>query len=595
MRAAKLPSAIHYLNEVARDYIQGSDIQTQFNQAAQSFKDSSKEVYLMTNKSTAPFIGYISHHDKLIGDWDVVDLFVIGETRRFNKGLNINQLVQSNPTKLTDFGIDALRTLVSHGVVNADNLAREKYCIPNVNGTGFQMAIVNALTPQLPSYFVRKLINELPEATKNDAESPYHAAYEYAQQHPNDYRTALRELKDILDNASTPQATGLTDEIVAKYISDKYGQSMEDVLNNLCVPTAQKLYTSTYFLGEEDRDLSAEELVSKVKENPMSVCGTMDELLIAFCTQENFSREHTINELIDFINDVEVAEKPTIQQQVASFAVENSINMETTLQEFVDGSKHVFVDDADVAIDLIRNCPTISDNVKNDVIRSILDDIPVDYPDITTTLSTAHIPDDIISAILVASQTGVFNYPEKPVTDEAVVTYLTRAGIPRTEATAIASGNIPETNNNTLNLQGLGISETGIQNILAGDFSKLSVNEVSIILKPYLSNLGYTDYEISKVLAGNAHATQQSQFFVLEDKGYKAANSLLIDLRNALSTADSDDLRSSLLPIVYSYLRVLMLKSGDEKDAAEFLESKKSGCSEQVSSYIDKAVTILAD
>lgn len=626
MRACKLPNVVHYLSVLVNKgyFVYTGDVQKDLSDAVAKLKENEKECYIMAHESQKPVIGYVDKGNTLLGTFAQRGIIVLGETRRFPKGLDLEHLCQQDPIRLTDFGINVLRTLVNAGKIQEGYLNKSKYIIPELDGT-FKEVFVNAMTPQLPSYFVRKLISELPEATLANAESPYHAALEFAEQHPDEYRTALRELRDIIDNATIPSAAGLTDDIVLEYLHNKFGIPKKTLRETIMVPTTEKLYTSAYFLGEAVHTMSAEEFIDKATEDPMAVSGTLDELLLAFCKEEKFDANLSVNQLIAFINDEEIDYSPAIsevslesvREYLATYLKNTGTSEETTLAEFISDTKHKYRDDAAIAMDLISDMDCIDDDVRSDIIDAIKLNKPLSYPDLFDQLSELKLPDTLTAAIMTAKQTGNdFASPE--LTTEDVVTYLVRLGIPRVDASTIATGKIPQPEEKDISQQifdalRIHYSEPDVTSILQGtgltakkqnvekmlsewgirsDLIEVILNEndsqiVNNLLHTALTERGFDEETVSNILVGKSSRSVEG------DKGYTVAESLLYDMRTAIHTNDSEELRSSLLPIIYSYMRILMMKQGDEEDVIDFLHNKKKECKGVAVGFIDTAISKL--
>lgn len=54
-------------------------------------------------------------------------------------------------------------------------------------------------------------------------------------------------------------------------------------------------------------------------------------------------------------------------------------------------------------------------------------------------------------------------------------------------------------------------------------------------------------------------------------------------------------MRNLLLPILYSYMRVLMMSSGDKDDVIDFLTNKKTECKSEIAEFIDNAISMLRE
>jgi len=577
MKQVKLPNIIHYLSTLSSTtYFQYTgDITEDLNKAVNKLKTATSEFFIMAREADAPTVGYVDKSGILLGSFEQKGILILGETRRFPKGLNLQQLCSQDPTLLTDFCITVLRKVVAAGVIDESELAFTHYIIPEIDGT-FQERIVTALTPRLPSYFVRKLISVLPDAQIKNSPSPYHAALEYAEAHPDECRSALRDLREIIKNASVPLASGLTDDMVIKYINDKYGIKEEDIKNYLLRPTPEMLYTSYYFLDKENRNKSVDEFMEDAAKNAPSATGTLDELLIAFCNAERFDMSLPVIELIKFINGESEDVEPDLQELINSYVEKTKISKETTLEEFIAGTKHKPVDDVTLTMDLINEMTWVGEKTRAGVLQAIEDGTPFPDFDLANILTNCKVPEEIKASILKSVESGqAYVNPEKEPED--IVTTLTRKGFARTDAMLIAEGKLPELKVNTeeevVKFLKNFYPESYITDIMSGKGTPITEDKA----KKFLESINGATAPINR----------------LNDKGYAVSESLLFDMRNAISKNDTDELRTGLLPVIYSYMRVLMMKKGDESDVLNFLISKKSECSAEVAIFIDNAISKL--
>lgn len=537
IRSNHVPGVLHALRDIQKDFFENTDPDYKVNidAALKKFQSTYTQYYAMYQGSSKPFQVNLTKARDVVGSYpNSVGLCVLGPVARFSRGINLHRLSQQDPTLLTDFDISALRAAVSYGIIPEGNLMKAKYVVPNDTGW-FDEQYVSATSKNLPGFFVRRLISILPEATLKDAPSPYHAAYDFASEHPAEYRSALRELSDIISRVTPAErlprqsAVELNDDMVIAYINQKYGIPEEQIRQSVLVPTTEKLYTSSYFLDEKSKDMSAADFMDMVNSNPLAGSGTLDELLEAFCKQEKFSQEHTIAELIDYVNDRPVPADVSLQARVNDYKVTHKLSEDTTLEEFVNGIPHQFVDDADVALRLIRDCDNMSDGVKNAVCDCIINETPCAFPDPVDQLASIGLPDALLAAITISLQTKrQVSLPEHITTEDEVVTYLVRAGVPRSTAKGIATG--------------------------------------------------------------STHGTGGR----LNEPGYIAAESLLYDMRYALTTHDTDELRTNLLPIIYSYMRILMMDSKDTEEVIAYLENKRiAECTGEATEFLERAIAAL--
>ena len=600
------------------------DLQSDLKSTKEKFLQGTAEFYCCV-KGGKPFIAYMKQN-KLFGTYpDNCNVIPLGNKTRFPRGLDLDSLSRQNPIMLSDFCIKALKTAVKEGILQEINLRREPYTI--VKDGELTEDYVTAVTPELPSYFIRNLISSLPEATLREAPNMYVAAYDYAKNHPDNHQREIDELSRILKSMKTrvyskEDAMVLTDEVVVKYLHDKYGIPCDVLESQIVVPTTERLYTSAYLLDDEHKNMSAEEFMEFVQESPMSVSGTLDEILLAFCNEENFDSNHTVKDLIHYINDEPFESAPVAKEEkniseiLSQYKVESGCSGETTIDELIAGKKHVPVDDADVTMSCVNDCPWIDDEFKDRLKEALFDEKPMNWPDVSTILADKKVPDYIMTALVTAEQTGRdVDIPRPEVTVEEVTDFLTKSGIPRVLASDISNGKLPTvtdadiesalavkgfdptTITNIMNcnvltddsvasyLRNKGVAEDSLIRMLRGEKQFPDESDVCV----FLEGKGLTKEQIHSILSGQTVQNSTN----LDEAGYKVAESLLYDMRSAIKTNDTDELREGLLPIVYSFVRVLMMKAGDETDVANFLSNKKSECNTSTAGFIDNALSKL--
>lgn len=567
LRSVDLPSSLHLLNVLIKDkYFEMNTtlgIAYSLAEAALKFKDDHVEAYLCC-KDGKDFIGFTKpHKDEIVGSFEDINVCYLGpKSRLVSHGNLIQELAKKSPVSLNDFAVEALRNAVDAGIIEEDKLSTCLYSMPT--GNGFEVQTVSAMSA-IPSYFVRRLIKLLPAVTVSEAESPYHAALDYAQNH-KEYTNCVDELEQIILSAGAKVHVqvndGLSDTAVLEYINNKFGTEIKD-LNELVHPTAQQLYTSSILLPEDDKNISVEEFVDRVNENPESVSGTLDDLIRAYCNQEKVDTNCTVVQLIDHINGIAIVPK-TFRDYVIEFKAENHVDGDTTLNEIIAGKTHDPEYDVNITKEIINSIDWMSDELKKEVLYAIdKDDRYIDFPKLNDQLKKIGVPDDIISACLVAEQTSKpFVMPRLSIpTDEAVVNYLKIKGFTAPEA----------------------------EMLCVGKHLPISMDDI----KAYLVSRNVDVKHFDDLLTNKAVIGDTKPKAKLDDPGYKAAESLLYNMRKAITTVDSDELRTAMLPIIYSYMRVLMMSSSDKADATEFLLNKKSECTNETAAFIDEAIEFL--
>lgn len=90
--------------------------------------------------------------------------------------------------------------------------------------------------------------------------------------------------------------------------------------------------------------------------------------------------------------------------------------------------------------------------------------------------------------------------------------------------------------------------------------------------------------------------TEESEVVEFDDVGLAANECMLKGIRKLLTVGvdgvSDDDVRIALLPLVYAYFRILMLKSGEEDEAVEYLNAKLPNSTDYVRPYIEQAITL---
>lgn len=380
-------------------------------------------VYMACTKNNT-FKAYADRRSLTVGTFPNKPI-VLGKEKSFKQPPILKRLIDIPPSSLNDYCILALKSAVSSGIVNEAELRKEKYSI--VQDGKVVQSYVTAISPELPSYFVRKLIADLPQATIASAPSQYHAALDYAEDHASEYRVALHELRDIMDTIIEDDEPQLNDKIVMEYLHERFDIPITDLQEVVLIPTAKKLYTSSYLLSGQERNMSAEEFVDYINDNQDAATGTLDELIEAFCREENFSTMQTVENLIRFINDEPLDTSVLNNEQFASTELtQPEVNPETVVLNFLDTNVH------------------IGEGLKKLIRDAILYDKDVEVPTAIDILKPLELPSYILDSIVHAASTNrPAVIPKQEIEQEDVSDYLVRIGIPRTLATPIISGELP--------------------------------------------------------------------------------------------------------------------------------------------------------
>lgn len=559
LKQSNTPGRLYVLNELANKcnpYPNEREIPTSLIKMV----EATEQYYAIAKDSKDVFKVYV-RGTEVLGNFPV-EICVLGPCRRFKDCTNLLQsLANCNPIKLSDFGIEAVRRAVEFGVLEENKLAHATY--PVVENGQFVNRDLTAMCECLPSYFVRRLLSNLPEATKKDAQTVYHAALDFVEKDTsNEYKSCYPELKAIVESMNVT-TTGLNDELVLQYLREKYNTNVTD-LDKLLTPSRESLFTAAFLLEDEERGMTVEEYLDKTSEEQVLPATTLDELITAFCASENFDTNCTVNQLVQFINDSKPC-TPAKQKTLKELAIEYKNTFkptpsdDLTLAEFINDIPHKPVDNVTITCDTVKSCELIPSELRDiildavlygkeinvDITKPIMDCDNIDdvckeqivealqgkrfmyYPELSDMLQELSLPADLASAIITASVTKQpFTQPDFDLT-----TKLVTLGVPRVVATDITEGNYKP--------------------------QEVKTDAVS-----------YTE------------------------RGYVMAEHILHTIREKIDTADSSEIRTDLLPLLYAFYRLMMVSASDFEEVKDYLNNTKTSCKPWVVAVIDETIQL---
>lgn len=613
LKGTKICSLYHLLKPISEQTVDGADFNERLQNGYNELKKKFVEVYAIV-KDGNEFITLADAKGNLAGIYPTENIVILGEKQKFKRALNFRSMIKKDPLTLTDFCIDAIRNAVNGGVVDVSELTSVNYVIPTANG--FEDYMVTAVTPELPSYFTRSLIDQLPPAYIMEYESPYHAALDYASTHDN-YSKAHKELSRIIAEYNTRNHTHytkatneLTPDIAIKYLADYYNTDEELIRRTVSVPTFEKQYDMYEYLHEKYPDKSFPELRDLLPEDHQGVY--LEDLVLASLREYSLDENMTVMDYINFCrSDEDIIEVPNIRDWVARYIKEFNVNPKQTLAGFINNETFIDIDDKEAdAVDFVSRCPNIDDKRKVEIIDAMTGNGT--FTDLCTELITLGVPGHIVSGVQTAKETGsTFVDKTTEINSDVVTDYLTQHGIPRVLANQLSEGNQESLKTNigkddiSSYLNNLGFSKDDVDSIVAGYIPAAPVNEDGVYgyllsksipddiasqiaagqlpsSKPtmdqiveYLISTGITEDDARNVASGNI-TNQVQEDNKLNEPGYLIAESILHDLRNAVKQNDSDELRDGMYGVVVGYLRIMMLRKGDEQDALDFLNNLMS-------------------
>ena len=143
-------------------------------------------------------------------------------------------------------------------------------------------------------------------------------------------------------------------------------------------------------------------------------------------------------------------------------------------------------------------------------------------------------------------------------------------------------------------------AKVGIVQALKGNdyFDRPSKEKV---ITDYLASLDNVPGNIVEALYNNIKTGEPVEIVLPEskptvDKAYEVAELLLRAIRVELNKCDDDSVRSGAVPLLYSFLRVVMYnnnKPGVEDDVVRFLQQKMEETTSMFKPYIEQAIAII--
>lgn len=509
-------------------------------------------------KNGKSFIAY-SLNDEVI---NVEGATILGELSNFKGKLpNVYELCKVPPFSITDYQVQALRNAVQGGIIKESDLAKSNCCVPDFDTGHFVKASVTALDERLPRFYVRNLISNLPKAELSNYETPYHAAYEFAKDHPSEYRSALRMLEEILDRCSepeepTPTIAAIDDATVLTYLYDKYGIEA-DSLDEVVCPSAERLY-STAILDEGLEGMSASEYIEKVNNSRENTPGTgyLDDIIKAYCDKNSVDTQCTIEQLLQFINyDIEIKPK-TFKEMCEDFVAEGHTKY-TTLKDVIEGTESEVHDEIDICVNFLKTqVETIPAVTIEKIVSAVYGNTEFKELQPIDVIKSLQMPEEIERACTRAIAAGEpVQLPElsHEIGETEIVDELVKHGIPRVTAGNLLKGIAPE-------------------------------EAVQSVLEDACKELGIETVEELKARMRPAE---------LDEPVYNAAHHLLLGARKALLKEDSIPVRGDMVNVFYCLWRAVMVKKNEEGMLPDFFEGYVKECKSVGKNLIQEAHDML--
>lgn len=538
IKALKLKSWLYNFNYVVRTYFKDivvGDIKTSLQRMYSKFYKECVECLYAVQGHKSAITAFCDSSGLLKGQYPFT-LLHIARIDDLDGCTSLEELANISPSKVTDSQRSALSKAVFLEILSEKDLATE--VLPVKRNGDVVTEKVTALDEGLPPVGVLKFLGVMPTGIETNAnQSKLHQALdilEYNTSLKKDYSEAYNWLKSNITVKTEEKCTGLTDETVDAYLFKHYGVTLKDAIDSKR-PAAKELYTSSILLNEDVKEMNAADFVEMVnsEQGEETVTGTLDDLIASFCSEENISYDCTISQLIHAINYEGEVKPATFAEHAIKYKADSGVVGETTLNEVIQGLVHTPIDSTEIALDLIRSIPNVDIVFKQRFERCVMDEDASFMAEETliALMELVDMPEDIRECFEHAVKTNsALELPTQRITDDDVKKYVSD------------------------------MSDTALCEFLGRDIASTESSEPS------------------------------------DDIGLKANEIILKGVRKLLTEGvdgvSDDDVRTALIPICYAYLRLLMLKAGDENDAAEYLESKLSETTDFTRPYIEQAISL---
>lgn len=606
-----------YKTIIADYFVKGNDPRFTIDESVAKFLKAATPVYAMCFGGKT-FTAY-TIKGNLVGTYPD-KVCILGNCDKFKKyAPEIKELIRKDPTTLPDATLMAIKNAVNAGIVNETALRSVMYPIPDYSTGSVINRSVRATDNDMPGYFVRRLIKNLPEATIAEAESPYHAALKFAYTDPTEYRSAISELEEIITKLGddtlqiTPaQAEQLSNGVdisqlnrdnVMEWLHVTYGISYDN-LNAILIPTINKTYGSPLLADSNLEDMSAQQFLDAMDNEST---GYIDDIVKAYCHEIGMSHECTIAQLLESIDEGGVVKTPVpLLDQVAEYVSAKNLPNELTVEELCASLPHTPTDKLSVTMDTLNECPVVDDELCDMIAEALEEQLTMsDNPpkklkpikvlnqdNVMEFLVDNGIAPELANAIVVdhssvqdIAKAYAMTNPDdlgvkSEVTEDDVITYLTRAGIPRAVANeVVTSGKLPEAEINEEEVYKQVLSKRGISAEMAERMlTMLNPETVEAVVKQSPVN----------------NAMPERPTSLTTNFGYVVGEQILAETRAALQRNDSLDKHAEMRPVMACFIRLLMCFLTDKNNVMDMLKEKEEIATGEAKTIIQNAITTLS-
>lgn len=540
----KIPSLFHVLRYLSVEgYLKHSkDVMKSLKECEKKFIPDIKVCYGVV-QGGQPFRCPVDHNGNVLGTY-TDNVLVLGSEEDFPNGLQLESLAEKDPLKLKDPEVKALRVAVKQGVLPLNYLKTNMFCIPK--GSSFSVDSVTAATENLPSYAVRKLMLSVPDSLVSEAGDIYNASLNYAEDHPEAYGSLIPELKSYLPERPTVDTTGdirialkeflqandISEEISLREFITEQKDQKADLQNAYDVLKKSKLYDSVFLTNIRRAIRNGKQVTYPTISRILSRAKMTDE--------ERKAIEYSVSRR----KPLELPEKEQSFEELSGKDMINSLCEAKVISEAVEEelTKAYYAEqtfELPMLEDYLKSC-NMSEEMKQEVIKSL-------------------------STVFTIPKNEVMEYLRRENIDENLIECFERNDFTPYKSTHITTPDLLDS------LYERGIISAEFLNVLQGYADRGTTFDVP------------TEDGVQESKPG------------LNDGSYVACEYLLRKVREHIVENDTMEFRSDILPIVYSFVRLLMLRAGTTGEAISYLESKTSDCGEEGAAYIKEAIRIMRE
>lgn len=327
-------------------------------------------------------------------------------------GRLLQDVCKKLPSTLSEPEIAMLAAAEARRFITEDDLMTEEIMCPYNHGKDQRFIPITALTPNRPPADYLELCRNLAPAQAQEFPTLFLAVKDYAKHSPvsdavRNYINIISGSDDLFAGMESTKSAAIDDSAVMDYLREQYGIECQS-LGDLTVGPVTAFKNAVTF-DESLIEGSAKELFDQVISQSGMAVDTLDEVIIKFCEDNKLSQDCTIKQLIEVINYDVHPTPPTFLDNIATYMSEHNAPVETTFDDVIKGVQHKETDPIDVVMEFIKDNEFYSDEVRNELMNSIVEGVPVNFPTekeaALAALPKLGLPDDLLSRMLIAVQT----------------------------------------------------------------------------------------------------------------------------------------------------------------------------------------------